>query len=259
MPGDGEYTAGRFVVAKSPDVKKLGRNATGSKASAEGGSRKQLAAPERRDQAKVKRMLEELHSSQQQGATQDDGADDTMPGQEVDHVDCADAENIDEVPVEQPTKVVQQHLTGDGEHVQSTKMRNPKTSHYQERIRRGLLKAAENGTLPSGSIQESSAVSLGEFWVRLKEELLSKERDQAKIERMLDEWRLSQLQGAEAVDEQPLSAGEGELGKEESSEQRRRPVNDEAEVEMKGQPDMDDDDSDDDVFVRFPRRRRRGC
>lgn len=154
---DAGYTAARFVIAgatKSPGVKMLGRNATGSKASAEGGPRKQLAkrfdevlrrgllqaannnsplpewmlrrksyeragkfyvrlraelvAPERRDQAKIKRMLDEVHSSQQQGANQYDGADDTMPGEDVDHVDWADAGNIDEVLVEQPTKLVQQ-------------------------------------------------------------------------------------------------------------------------------------------------------
>lgn len=160
---DAGYTAGRFVVTgatTSPGVKTLGRNATGSKASAEGGPRKQLAkrkgirnnphptpetllnrynfdeglrrgllqaannntplpawmlhrksyeragefyvrlraelvTPKRRDQAKIKRMLDERHSSQQQGANQYDGAVDTMPGEDVDHVDWANAKNID--------------------------------------------------------------------------------------------------------------------------------------------------------------------
>lgn len=126
-------------------------------------------------------------------------------------------------------------------------------------MRRGLLKDAENGTLPSSWIQDRGVVGLGDFWVRLKEELLSKERDRAKIERMLDEWRASELQDAEAADDELLSAGEGELDEEEeeSSEQRRQPVNDEAELEMRGQLGIDDDESDDDVFVRWPRSRQR--
>lgn len=140
-------------------------------------------------------------------------------------------------------------------------MPNSNTRRYHETMRRGLLKAAKNGTLPSGWIQDRGVVSLGDFWVRLKKELLSKPRNQAKIECMLDELRASGLQDAEAADDDLLSAGIGELDEEdeeeESSEQRRQAANDEAEVEMKGQSDMDDNDSDDDVFIRWPRRRQR--
>lgn len=219
------------------------------------GLKAQLVSPERRDQTKIKRMLEELRSSQHQDASQPDGADDAMPGHDVAHIEEADAEDNDEVLVEQPTKVMHQQLTGNGEHIQSSTQQNRNNSKYQERLRRGLLKAAEKGTLPSGWIQDCTAVSLGDFWVRLKEELLSTERDQAKIKRMLDELRASELQGQEAADDELGSAGEGEQEKVEGkgSEQRRRPSNDEAEVKMKGQPDMDDDD----VFVLRPRRRRR--
>lgn len=217
----------------------------------------ELVAPERRDQAKIKRMLDELRSSQQQDANQHTSADDAMLEQDVAHVEEADAEDIDEVLVEQPTKVRPQKLTGDGEHIQSSSQLNPNTKKYQEGMRRGLLKAAENGTLPSGWIQDRSAVSLGDFWVRLKVELLSTERDQARIERMLDELRASELQGAEATENELNSAGEQEKVEEESSEQRRHHRNDEAEVEMNGHQNVDNDDSDDDVFVRWPRRRRR--
>lgn len=218
----------------------------------------ELVAPERRDQAKIKRMLDELRSSQQQGdATQHTSADDAMLEQDVAHVEEADAEDIDEVLVEQPTKVMHKQSTGDGEHIQSSTQLNPNTKKYQEGMRRGLLKAAENGTLPSGWIQDRSAVSLGDFWVRLKQELLSTGRDQARIKRMLDELRSPELQGAEAADDELDSAGEHEEVDDESSEQRRHDSIDEAEVEMNGHQSMDDNDSDDDIFVRLPRGRRR--
>lgn len=217
----------------------------------------ELVAPERRDQAKIKRMLDELRSSQQQDANQHTSADDAMLGQDVAHVEEADAEDIDEVLVEQPTKVRPQKLTGDGEHIQSSSQLNPNTKKYQDGMRRGLLKAAENGTLPSGWIQDRSAVSLGDFWVRLKEELLSTRRDQPRIKRMLDQLRASEFQGAEAAENELDSAGEQEKVDDESSEQGRHHGNDEAEVELNGHQNVDNDDSDDDVFVRWPRRRRR--
>lgn len=211
----------------------------------------ELVAPERRDQAKIKRMLDELRSSQQQGATQHISADDAMLEQDVAHIEEADEEDIEEVVVKQPTKGMHQHLTGDKEHVQSS------TQLKQQGMRRGLLKAAENGTLPTGWIQDRSAASLGDFWVRLKEELLSTERDQARIRRMLDDLRASELQGAEAADAELGSAREQEEAEEESSEERRHDGNCESEVKIQGHQNTDDDDSDDDVFVRWPRGRRR--
>lgn len=219
----------------------------------------ELVAPERRDQAKIKHMLEELGSSQHQDASQHDGADGTMPGQNFSHIEEADAEDINEVLVEQPTKVLHQQLTGDGEHIPSSTQLSANTKKRHETMRRGLLKAAEKGILPSGWLQDRSVVSLGDFWVRLKEELVSTERNQAKVKRMLDELRASELQGQEATDDELCSAGEGELEKveEKSSEQRRHPGNIEAEVKMQGQPDMHGDDSDDDIFVRRPRRHPR--
>lgn len=218
----------------------------------------ELVAPERRDQAKIKRMLEELRSSQRQDANQHTGAEDAMLEQDVAHIEEADAEDIEEVQVEQPTKVMHQQMMGDKEHIQPSKQLNPNTKKYQEGMRRGLLKAAENGTLPTGWIQDRSAVSLGDFWVRLKEELLSTERDQARIKRMLDELRASELQGAEAAENVLDSTEEQEEVEEESSEQRRHDGNYGAEVKTNGHQNMnDDDDSDDDVFVRLPRGRRR--
>lgn len=217
----------------------------------------ELVAPERRDQARIKRMLEELRSSQRQDANQHTGAEDAMPEQDVAHIEEADAEDIEEVQAEQPTKVMHQQMTGDKEHIQSSKQLNANTKKH-ESMRRGLLKAAENGTLPTGWIQDRSAVSLGDFWVRLKEELLSTERDQARIKRMLDELRASELQGAEAAENVLDSTEEQEGVEEECSEQRRHDGNYEAEVKMNGHQNMnDDDDSDDDVFVRLPRGRRR--
>lgn len=281
---DAEYTAGRFVVAgatKSSGVETLGRGAAGSKASAEGGPRKQLAKrkgirndlrpsaetlPNRYNfTGGLRRGLVQAANNnsplpgrvQQQGPNQYDGADDTMPGQDVDHVDWSDAENIDEVPVERPAEIVQQQLMGDGKHAQSSTILNPNISKYRQKLYRGLLKAAKNGTRPSGWIQARGAAGLGDFWVRLYEEMLSEEPDPAKIKRMVGELGASEFQGGEAADGELPSAGEGVLEKGESSEQRRQPVDDEAEVEMRGRPDMDDDDSDDDVFVRRPRRRRR--
>lgn len=211
----------------------------------------ELVAPERRDQAKIRRMLDELRSAQQQDANQHTGAEDATPEHDVAHIEEADAEDIEEVVVKQPTKGMHQHLTGDKEHVQSS------TQLKQQAMRRGLLKAAENGTLPTGWIQDRSAASLGDFWVRLKEELLSTERDQARIRRMLDDLRTSELQGAEAADPELGSAREQEEAGDESSEERRHDGNYEAEVKIHGHQNMDDDDSDDDVFVRLPRGRRR--
>lgn len=219
----------------------------------------ELVAPESRDQAKIKHMLEELGSSQHQDANQHDGADDTMPGQNFAHIEEADAEDIKEVLVEQPTNVMHQQLTGDGEHIPSSMQLSANTKKRHETMRRGLLKAAEKGILPSGWLQDRSVVSLGDFWVRLKEELVSTERDQAKVTRMLDELRASELQGQEATDDELCSAGEGELEKveEKSSKQRGHPDNNEAELKMQGQPDMHGGDSDDDIFVRRPRRHPR--
>lgn len=220
--------------------------------------RAELVDPGKRDQAKIKRMLEELRSSQQQDANQRDGADDAMPGQDVGYVEDAGAEDSDAVPVEQSTKLEHHQLMGDGKHTQPSTQLNPNTRKYHEPMRRGLLKAAENGTFLSGWIQDRGAVGLGDFWVRLKEELLSKKRDQAKIQLMLDELKASELQGAKAAhDELILAEAELEEAEAESPALQRHPGNNEAEVKLKGQPDMVVNDDSDDVFVRWPRRRQR--
>lgn len=214
----------------------------------------ELVTPERRDHAKIKRMLAELDSSQQQDASQHDGADDTRPRQNSGHVDEADAEDVDEAPVEQPVKATHQHLTHVGEHMQPSTKTNPNTLKYYNTLRNGLLKAAENGTLPSGWLQDRSAAALGGFWVRLKEELLSETRDESRVKGMLDELRSSEQQGAEAANDERISAGEEE---EATLEERDHPDNHEAEAKVEEHEDGDDDDSDDDVFVRRPRRRQR--
>lgn len=220
----------------------------------------ELVAPEQRDHAKIKRMLAELHSSQLQDAKQHDGANDTIPKQDFGYAEVPHAEDGDGVPVEQPTERMHQQLSDVGGHMQSLMNLDLRTMRYQDGLRRGLLHAAENGTSPNGYIQARSVASLGDFWVRLKKELLSTERDGHKIKRMLDELRRSEQHGAEAAGNEPFSAGEAEQegveAEEEgiSSEQRRHP---EAEVELKDQQAVDDDDSDDDVFIRRPRRRHR--
>lgn len=214
----------------------------------------ELVTPERRDHAKIKRMLAELDSSQQQDASQHGGADDSRPIQDPGHVDEADAEDVDEAPVEQPVKATHQHLTHVGEHMQPSTKTNPNTLSYHNKLRKGLLEAAENGTLPSGWLQDRGAAALGDFWVRLKEELLSETRDESRVKRMLDEMRNSEQQGAEAANDERVSAGEEE---EASLEERNHPDNDEAGAKLEDHQDADDDDSDDDVFVRWPRRRQR--
>ena len=218
----------------------------------------ELVAPERRDQAEIKRMMAELCSSQPQDTNQQDGDDaDTMSGQGVGQVE----EDVDEIPVEQPTKVTHQQLTGDGEHMQSSTKLNSDTNRYYKALRRGLLKAAGNGTHPSGWLQNRSVARLGDFWVRLKAELLSAKRDQPKIERMLDELRASEQQGAETAGDQLVSDAEAEQDtveeeeEEATSGQQRRNGNDEA-VKLRGQHDDADDGSNDAVFVRWPRRRQ---
>lgn len=223
----------------------------------------ELVSPERRNHAKIKDMLAEHHSSQQRDAKQHDGADDIMPGQDFGHTEKLDAKDGNEVPVEKPTKAMHQLLSGTGGHTQSRMDLDPNTTRYQDGLRRGLLEAAEHGTSPNGYIQARSVVGLGDFWVRLKTELVSTKRDEHKIKRMLDELRDREEQGAEASAE-ALNAGEAEqeeveVGEEEaSSEQPRNPANYETGVKLRDQQIVGDDDSDDeDVFVRRPRRRHR--
>lgn len=219
----------------------------------------ELVAPEQRDPAKIKRMLAELHSSQQQDAKLHDEADDTMPGQDFGHAEGLDAEDGDGVPVEQSTEGMHQQLSGIDGHTQSLKSLDLLTMKYQDGLRRALLNAAENGTSLSGYIQVRSVAGLGDFWVRLKRELLSNKRDGHRIKRMLDEWRSLEQQGAEAADDESFSAGEAEqeeLGAEEgeaNSEQWRQP----GKGKLKDRQAVDDDDRDDDIFVRRPRRRHR--
>lgn len=214
----------------------------------------ELVTPERRSHAKIKSMLAEHHSSQQRDAKQHDGADDKMPGQDFGHTEELDAEDGNEVPVEKPTKAMHQRLSGMGGQTQSAMNLNPNTTRYQDGLRRGLLEAAEHGTFPNGYIQARSVAGLGDFWVRLKTELVSTKRDELKIKRMLDELRDREEQGAEAEQE------EAKVGEEEaSSEQPRNPGNFETGVKLRDQQVVDDNDSDDedDVFVRRPRRRHR--
>jgi hypothetical protein len=135
------------------------------------------------------------------------------------------------------------------------------TMRHHEALRRALVEAAENGTSLSSYIQARRVASLGDFWVRLKTELLSNKRDQHKVKGMLDEWRDLAQHSAEAADHEPFSAAEAELeevGAEEGDarpEQRGHP--NEADMTLKGQHALDDDGSDDDVFVHRPRRRQR--
>lgn len=218
----------------------------------------ELVAPERRDQAKIKRMLAELHSSQQK-----DGADGTMPGQGHDQVEEI-GQNVGEVLVEQHTKVMHQQLTGGGKHMQqsSTKL-NPHTERYYDALRKGLLKAAEKGILPNGWIQHRSVAGLGDFWVRLKKELLSTKRDQPKIERMLDELRASEQRVAETAGDELVSHAEAEQDRVEEEEEEEETASGQwrrhgelGAVRLRDQQDGADDGSDDDVFVRWPRRRQ---
>lgn len=212
----------------------------------------ELVAPERRDHAKIKRMLAELHSSQQQDAKQLGGPDDTVPEQVLGDVHGPDAEDGDEVPVEiRPTGGPHQQSSDAGDHMQCSTNVNPNAIKYQDGLRRGLLDAAENGTLLSGYVQARSVASLGDFWVRLKTELLSSKRDEHKIKRMLGELRHSERKGPEATDDEPFSGREVEQ-EEEADQNSGDTLTTEADMRLEDQQFMDDDS--DDVFVRRPRR-----
>ncbi|KAL1882282.1 hypothetical protein Daus18300_000768 [Diaporthe australafricana] len=213
----------------------------------------ELVAPEKRDQAKVSRMLAELHATQLQGGKQLDGADDTIPDQGADQVEDADEEDTDDELVSQSPREMHQQVAHDRGHAQSSTKLQPYAGKYHETLRRGLLKAAENGTAISNWIKKPKPSSLGDFWARLRAELVAAERDQPKIKRMLDDFRASdQSYGGFTV------AEEAEREKDEAQpKQNVYPCMDEAEANMEGHPDVDCDDDDDDVFVRRPRRRQR--
>jgi hypothetical protein len=65
---------------------------------------------------------------------------------------------------------------------------------FEESLRRGLLQSAANNTaLPGWLLKRKSYDRVGEFYVRLKAELVAPEqRDHAKIKRMLAELHSSQ-------------------------------------------------------------------
>jgi hypothetical protein len=125
---------------------------------------------------------------------------------------------------------MQQQLSGNGGRTESLETLDQLALDYQDGLRRALLDAAENGKSLSGYIQARNVFGLGDFWVRLKSELLSSKRDRHKIKRMLDEWRASkEQQRAEAAASESFPAGKA--GQEEmeakdgkaNSEGRRHP------------------------------------
>lgn len=212
----------------------------------------ELVAPEKRNQAKVSRMLAELQATQLQGGNQLDGADDIMLGQGADQVEDAEGEDVDDELADQSPREMYQQVAHDREHIRSSTKLQPYAGKHHESLRRGLLKAAENGTALSSWIKKRKPSSLGDFWVRLKAELAAKERDQPKIKRMLDDFRASDKNYG------GFTLGEPEREKDEEeaqSEQTEYPCMDEAEANMEGHPDVDCDDND--VFVRWPRRQQR--
>lgn len=213
----------------------------------------ELVAPEERDQAKITRLLAELPSSQQQGTNYYDDTNEAIPRHGIDQVEVADTEVIDE-------ELLAREVKGDREVFEpSTELQSYAGTHYKA-LRRGLLKAAHNGTVLSDWLKLRNPSSLGDFWVRLKAELMATDRDQAKIKRMLDEFRASDQRNADATrDKLTLAEAIADANEkdEDDSEQEGYPGMDEAEAKVQGQPDMDiDEDEDDDVFVRRPKRRQ---
>lgn len=212
----------------------------------------ELVTPQRRDHAKIKRMLAEINSSQQQDATKHGLAGEKASGQAL-----GDAEGHgDRISVERPAEPTHQQLSGVGGHMQYSMNVDPSAMRYQDGLRRGLLNAAENGSFPSGYIQARSVASLGDFWVRLKTELLSSERDEHRIKHMLDELKDSERQVAHAPDSESFSAEKME-GEKDADQNSGDTLPTEADVRLKDQRVMDGNDGDDDVFVRRPRRRNR--
>lgn len=220
--------------------------------------RAELVTPQRRDQAKIKRMLAEFHSSQQLDAKQGVAGEKAF-GQDSGDAEGPGTEDGDRMSVERPAEETLQQLSGVVGHMQNSMSVDPSAMKYQDGLRRALLYAAENRTLPNSYIRARSVAS--PFWDRMKTELLSSKRDEHKIKRMLDELKESERQGAQASGFEPFSAakiGEEKIeGEKEADQNSGDTLTTGADVRLKDQRVMDDDDSNDDVFVRRPRRRKR--
>ena len=168
-----------------------------------------------RDQSRISQMLGGLQDKNQK-ATSPAAVTLSHVRDDRDHL-TGPEEGVEEVVgVENRGDVVRKSQKADetldqqtGKNVQPSKQTLVNRRRFEASMRRGYLLSAENKSPLPQWLQRAQAERLGDFFARLKVELLAPERDQARISRLLSEYEDSSKDHTNRDDGASLKEPEG--------------------------------------------------